>query len=154
MIVIVNDSLSLTKAHKICTEFELEIKKQAPYISRVITHIEGQLYRESLSANQIKCADVGPELLEQIKEVVEDVLRKHSQVKGYHGLEFWATLDYCILELHIFFDGSLNISQAHNYISELEKSIRDELGIDNLDSVFLHSEPMENRTDGILFKNA
>lgn len=154
LIVIVNDSLSLTKAHKICTEFELEIKKQAPYISRVITHIEGQLYRESLSANQIKCADVGPEMIERIKEVVEEVLKQHSQVKGYHGLEFWATLDYCILELHIFFDGSLNISQTHNYISEIEKNIRDELGIDNLDSVFLHSEPMENRTDGILFKNA
>ena len=153
LIVVIDESLSLTKAHKVCTEFELEIKKQAPYISRIITHIEGQLYSKSLSANQIKCADVGPEMLEQIKDVVEGVLREHSQVKGYHGLEFWATLDYCILELHIFFDGSLNISQTHNYISELEKSVRDELGIDNLDSVFLHSEPMENRTDGILFKN-
>ncbi|MBY8984738.1 MAG: cation diffusion facilitator family transporter [Candidatus Lokiarchaeota archaeon] len=151
LIVVVDESLSLTKAHKVCTEFELEIKKQAPYISRIITHIEGQLYSKSLSANQIKCADVGPEMLEQIKNVVEGVLRQHSDVKGYHGLEFWATLDYCILELHIFFDGSLNISQTHTYISELEKSIRDELGIDNLDSVFLHSEPMENRTDGILF---
>jgi cation diffusion facilitator family transporter len=152
LIVIVDDSLSLTKAHKISTQFEHEIKKQAPYISRIITHIEGQMFSESLSANTIKCADVGPEMLEQIKEVVEIVLKQHSQVKGYHGLEFWATLDYCILELHIFFDGSLNISQIHNYISELEKDIRDELGIDNLDSIFLHSEPMEDRTDGVLFK--
>ena len=153
LIVVVNDSLSLTKAHATCTQFESELKSQAPYISRVITHIEGQLYSESLSANQVKCADVGPEMLQQIKEVVEDVLRKYSQVKGYHGLEFWATFDYCILELHIFFDGSLNISQTHNHITELEKKIRDELGIDNLDSILLHSEPIEDRTDGVLFKN-
>ena len=154
LIVVVKDSLSLTKAHEICTQFEGEIKKQAPYISRIITHLEGQKYSESLSANQIKCADVGPEMLEQIKAVVEGVLKQHSQVKGYHGLEFWATLDYCILEVHIFFDGSLNISQTHNHISELERNIRDELGIDNLDSIFLHSEPMEDRTDGVLFNNS
>ena len=154
LIVVINDSLSLANAHKICTQFEKDIKKQAPYISRVITHIESQLYHESLSANQIKCADVGPEMVQQIKDVVEEVLKQHPQVKGYHGLEFWATLDYCILEVHIFFDGSLNISQIHNYISELERNIRDELGIDNLDSIFLHSEPIKERTDGVVFNNA
>ncbi len=53
-----------------------------------------------------------------------------------------------------FFDCSLNISQIHNYISELEKNVRVELSIDNLDSVFIHSEPIEGRIDGILFNNA
>ena len=154
LIVVINDSLSLTEAHKISSHFESEMKKQAPYISRVITHIEGQRYGEAMSPNQIKCADVGPEMLQQIGEVIELVLRKHPQVRGYHGLEFWATLDYCILEMHVFFDGSLNILQIHTYISELEKEIREELGIDNLDSIFLHSEPMEDRTDGILFTKA
>ncbi|MHA2280394.1 MAG: cation diffusion facilitator family transporter [Promethearchaeota archaeon] len=153
LIVVINDSLSLTEAHEICSHFESEIKKQAPYISRVITHIESQRYGEAMSPNQVKCADVGPEMLKQIGEVIEVVLRKHPQVKGYHGLEFWATLDYCILEMHIFFDGSLNISQIHNYISELENNIRDELGIDNLDSIILHSEPIEDRTDGVIFND-
>ncbi|MFX0081907.1 MAG: cation diffusion facilitator family transporter [Candidatus Hodarchaeota archaeon] len=151
LIVVVNETLSLSKAHKISTNFEREIKKQAPYLSRVITHIESQIYNESLSPNQIKCADVGPEMLKQINEVVERVLRSHPQVRGYHGLEFWATLDNCILEVHVFFDGSLNISETHNYISELEKCIRDELGIDNLDSIILHSEPLEGRTNGNIF---
>ena len=109
------------------------------------------MYGRTLSSNQIKCDDVGPEMLEHISKIVEGVLRNHSQVKGYHGLEFWATSDYCLLELHIFFNGTLNISETHNYTSELEKLIRDELGIDNLDAIFLHSEPLEGRTDGILF---
>ncbi|MCK4780965.1 MAG: hypothetical protein KAT57_12275, partial [Candidatus Lokiarchaeota archaeon] len=64
---------------------------------------------------------------------------------------FWATMDYCILELHVFFDGSLNISQTHEYISELETNIREKLGIDNLDTIFLHSEPIEDQKEGIIF---
>ncbi|MFW9941315.1 MAG: cation diffusion facilitator family transporter [Candidatus Thorarchaeota archaeon] len=149
--VIVNETLSLLDAHKISSDFELDIKKQAPYLSRVITHIESQAVSEELSPDQIKCEDVGPEMLAQINEVVEGVLKRHPQVKGYHGLEFWATLDSCILEIHIFFDGSQNISQTHNYISELEINIKEELGIDNLDTIILHSEPIEGRTNGIIF---
>ncbi|MFX1479715.1 MAG: cation diffusion facilitator family transporter [Promethearchaeota archaeon] len=151
LIVVVNESLSLMEAHNISTRFEEEMKKQAPYLSRVITHIESQFYHKELAPSQITCTDVGPEMLQQITDVVDTVLRNHSKVKGYHGLEFWATFDYCILELHVFFDGSLNISQTHDYITELETTIREELGIDNLESIILHSEPVEGRTDGILF---
>ncbi|MFX1281459.1 MAG: cation diffusion facilitator family transporter [Promethearchaeota archaeon] len=151
VIVVVNENLSLLEAHKISSDFETEIKKQAPFLSRVITHIESQKEREELSPDQITCADVGPEMLKQIGDVIDTVLRRNPHVKGYHGLEFWATLDSCILEIHIFFDGSLNISQTHNFISELENNIKEELGIDNLDTIILHSEPIEGRTDGIIF---
>ncbi|MFX0005469.1 MAG: cation diffusion facilitator family transporter [Promethearchaeota archaeon] len=149
--VIVDDNLTLSEAHQICSHFEEEIMKQAPRISRVITHIEGQPYSRDLIPGQIKCADVGPEMIKQISESVENVLKKHHKVKGYHRIEFWATLEYCILEAHIFFDGSLNISEIHNYISELENNIREELGIDNLDTIFLHSEPIEDQQEGIIF---
>lgn len=151
LVIRVDEALSLTDAHRISSMFEDEIKKQAPLISRVITHIEGQTRSETLILDQIKCADVGPEMIQQISENVEEVLRAHSQVKGYHGLEFWATMDYCILELHVFFDGSLNILQTHEYISELETDIREKLGIDNLDTIFLHSEPIEDQKEGIIF---
>ena len=152
LVVIVNNSLSLAEAHRISSYFESEIKKQATYISRVITHIESQYYENKMIANQIKCDDVGPEMLQQITEVVEIVLKRHSKVKGYHGLEFWATLDSCILELHVFFEGSMNIAEIHKYVTELEEEIREELGIDNLDTIFLHSEPSEGRPDGIIFE--
>jgi cation diffusion facilitator family transporter len=151
LIIMVNDDLSLAEAHSISSGFEHEIKKQAPLISRIITHIESRPYRDILLKDQIKCADVGPEMILQIGEEVEEVLRTHPQVRGYHGLEFWATIDYCILEIHIFFDGSLNIAQTHDYVSELESKIRDKLGIDNLDTIFLHSEPIEDRKEGVIF---
>ncbi|NVM34431.1 MAG: cation diffusion facilitator family transporter, partial [Candidatus Lokiarchaeota archaeon] len=151
LVIRVDEALSLTEAHKLSSLFEDEIKKQAPLISRVITHIEGQTHNETLISDQITCADVGPEMIQQITENVEEVLRAHSQVKGYHGLEFWATMDYCVLELHVFFEGLLNISQTHEYVSELETSIREKLGIDNLDTIFLHSEPIEDQKKGIIF---
>ncbi len=151
LIVIVDENLSLLNAHEICSHFEDEIKKQAPLISRVITHIESQPHSEILIPNQIKCADVGPEMIKDISESVEKVLRAHSHVKGFHRVEFWATMDYCILEAHVFFAGSLNISQIHDYISELEVKIKEELGIDNLDRIFLHSEPIEGQKEGIIF---
>ncbi len=151
LVVIVEESLSLTEAHNICTHFEKEIKLQAPHISRVITHLEGQPSSKKLASSQIKCSDVGDEMIGIIKQAVEEELRAHLQVRGYHGLEFWATFDYCILELHVFFDGSLNISETHNYITELEGKIREKLGIDNLDTIFLHSEPFESQKKGIIF---
>ncbi len=151
LIVMVNENLSLAEAHNICSNFENEIKKEAPLISRVITHIESRPYSVVLVPNQLKCTDVGPEMIQQISEEVEEVLRKHPQVKGYHGLEFWATSDYCILEIHVFFDGSLNISKTHDYITQLEIKIRQKLGIDNLETIFLHSEPVEGRKEGIIF---
>jgi len=151
LIVIVDDNLSLAEAHNICSDFEDEIKEEAPLISRVITHIESRPHSVVLVPSQLKCIDVGPEMIQQISEEVEEVLRKHPQVKGYHGLEFWATSDYCILEIHVFFDGSLNISKTHEYITELEIKIRKKLGIDNLESIFLHSEPIKGRKEGIIF---
>ena len=48
-------------------------------------------------------------------------------------------------------NSSLNISQIHEYISELENNIREELGIDNLETIFLHSEPIEGQKEGIFF---
>ncbi|MFX0040183.1 MAG: cation diffusion facilitator family transporter [Promethearchaeota archaeon] len=151
LVVIVDENLSLSEAHQLCSHFEDEIKKEAPHISRVITHIEGQPYSRDSIPGQIKCADVGSEMIQQISESIEKVLRNHPQVRGYHRLGFWATLDYCILEAHIFFDGSLNISKIHKYISELESNIREVLGIDNLDTIFLHSEPIEEQREGIIF---
>jgi len=151
LIIMVNENLSLVEAHTLCSSFENEIKKEAPLISRVITHIESRPHKDILISDQIKCADVGPEMIEQIRQEVEQVLREHPQLRGYHGLEFWATFDYCILEIHVFFDGSLNIAQTHDYISELEIQIREKLGIDNLDTIFIHSEPIEDRKKGVIF---
>ncbi|GAJ14238.1 unnamed protein product, partial [marine sediment metagenome] len=86
-----------------------------------------------------------------IQITLESLLKSIPEVKGYHGLEFWAALDFCALELHVFFDGSLNISKVHNIVSNLEQQIKESLKIENLTEIIIHSEPLEGRTDGTFF---
>jgi divalent metal cation (Fe/Co/Zn/Cd) transporter len=66
-------------------------------------------------------------------------------------LEFWTALDFCVLELHVFFDGFLNISLVHNIITNLERNLKELLLKENLTEIILHSEPIQGRTDGIIF---
>jgi len=55
--------------------------------------------------------------------------------------------------LHIFFDDNLNISHVHDIITGLEQKVIEELDIEGLNQIIFHSEPLKERTDGILFKN-
>ena len=87
-----------------------------------------------------------------IQSSLDSLLKSIPEVKGYHGLEFWAGLDFCILELHVFFDGTLNISRVHTLITEVEQQIKNTLKIENLNEIILHSEPIKGRTEGVIFK--
>lgn len=150
--IIVERSLTLNRAHKIITKFENELKQHIDNISRVISHIEPERKEENSKLNGKLCKKLEPEELEELKEKVEKILRSKKYVEGYHGFEFWNINNYCIIELHVFFDGKLNISKVHEYISELEMIIHEELELTNLKDVILHSEPKIGRTDGNIFK--
>ena len=146
----VNETLSLNAAHHVCSEFEQELTEQAPFLSRIITHIEGIPIIHQTPKGLTTCESVSPEEFEKVKLEVEKILRRHDKVKGYHALEFWAAVERCILEVHAFFDGSLNISQVHVYTSELEQQITD-LKIENLQEIIIHAEPVEDQHEGVLF---
>jgi divalent metal cation (Fe/Co/Zn/Cd) transporter len=150
MIIVVKEYLTLKDAHEVSTQFEKELKDQAKNLSRVITHIEGSYYINRLSPKQLSCTPLEPDEMKSLTNKIEIIFKGHSQVRGYHGLECWTSLDYCVIEVHVFFDGSLNIAQVHEYTTDLEKKIKD-LNVKNLQEVILHSEPSEGRTDGILF---
>jgi len=147
----VDENLTLRQAHDICTEFENELKQQVPQLDRIITHLESQ-YKEGIRfPSGIECVTIDDDTMNEMKRVIKDVLKSHSYVKGFHGFEFWATFNACILELHVFFEGDLNIMQIHEYITDLENDIKDKLKIDNLQEIILHSEPLEGRKDGTIF---
>jgi len=150
LIIILDEELSLQQAHKISSNFGYELREQAPNLSRIITHIEGQSLSHSTPIDLTSCESVTPKRLEEIKSLFEGILRKHNQVKGYHALEFWSAGDHCILESHVFFDGSLNISEVHKYITELEHELN-ALRIEELKEIILHSEPTEDQKHGIFF---
>lgn len=149
--VVVNENLSLEEAHKRTTELENELKRQSPQISRIISHIEAKSKKSNFHNDQLICVDIQDAEFQQIKKRVEKILREHSFVKGYHGLEYWKAKNSCILEIHVFFNGSLNISQVHKYVSNLEKDILLNSEESNLEDVIIHSEPVQGRTDGKIF---
>lgn len=149
--IVVSDELTLKNAHNICSNFELEIKKNEESLSRIATHIEGKHQEKLLQRAHIDVVSLDEITKNEIQKAVESILRSHLHVKGYHGFEFWTAHNYCILEMHVFFEDKLNISEVHEYIEELEKEIKNKLKIDYLQEVILHSEPLEGRTNGIIF---
>jgi cation diffusion facilitator family transporter len=149
--IVVNNNLTLRGAHDISTKFELQLKGQIPEISRIISHIEAeQVDLESILDDKI-CQKINSNDLEEKKEKIEEILRTKEYVKGYHGFEYWNIKNYCVIEVHVFFDGEINISKIHNYVSELEDIINKNIEIANLNNIIIHSEPLVGRTDGIIF---
>jgi cation diffusion facilitator family transporter len=149
--IVVDDSLSLEEAHEISSLFEKQLQEQVPFISRIITHIESQSMLKKSLTDHLVCTPIEPQKKREIQDTIDKLLRKTPEVRGYHGLEFWAALDFCVLELHVFFDGALNISRVHTLITNIEQQIKNTLKIENLTEIILHSEPLEKRTDGIIF---
>jgi len=149
--IVVDDNLTLKEAHELSSLFEEQLKQQVPFISRIITHIESQATLKKSLTDHLVCTPIEPEKKKEIQSSLDSLLKSIPEVKGYHGLEFWAALDFCVLELHVFFNGALNISRVHALITVVEHQIKKTLKIDNITDVILHSEPLEGRTDGVIF---
>lgn len=149
--IIVDDSLSLEEAHELSSLFERQLQEQVSFISRIITHIESQTMLKNSLTDHLVCTPIEPEKKKEIQAFLDRLLKSIPEVKGYHGLEFWAALDFCVLELHVFFNGALNITRVHTLITEVEQQIKNTLKIENLTEIILHSEPVEGRTEGIIF---
>jgi len=149
--IVVDDNLSLEEAHELSSLFERQLQEQVPYISRVITHIESQAMLKKSLTDHLSCKPAEPQKKGEIQASIDSLLKEIPEVKGYHGLEFWAALDFCVIELHVFFNGALNITRVHTLITDVEYQIKNTLNIENLTEVILHSEPVEGRTDGVIF---
>ena len=140
--IVVDDNLTLKEAHELSSLFEEQLKQQVPFISRIITHIESQATLKKSLTDHLVCIPIEPEKKKEIQSFLDSLLKSIPEVKGYHGLEFWAALDFCVLELHVFFNGALKISRVHALITVVEHQIKKTLKIDNLTDVILHSEPL------------
>ncbi|TXT66707.1 MAG: conserved membrane protein of unknown function [Promethearchaeota archaeon] len=151
LVILVNDTLTLNSAHQIVTEFETQLKTKKPLISRIISHIESKDLELTDKTEEMICKRLNSQQLEETQMKIEQILKSQPSVKGYHGFEYWDILNFCIIEVHLFFEGSHKISTIHRYTSELENLIKDSMEIDNLKQVIIHAEPLEGRSDGKLF---
>ncbi len=150
--ILMNPELSLQQAHDISTQFENRIKEQAPQVTRIITHIEPLTTYKKLGEEKISLGLNGEQTKEQLQKKIEEVLKQNAFVKGYHGLEFWKSFDYYILEIHVFFEGTLDISKVHEIVTQLEQDIKNELKLEEFIEIIIHSEPFIGRTNGVFLK--
>lgn len=141
--IVVDEKLTLAEAHKVCHKFETLLKEQVPRISRIIAHIEAKPLNQ-IPRSELICTSLEPEALNHIKEEIGKILKPFPQVKDFHKVEVWNTLGSCILELHMLFDGSLNISKVHDLISDIEQKLKKNLFLENLKEIIIHSEPVNN----------
>lgn len=141
--IIVDDSLTLNKAHSVCHDLETQLKDQIPLLTKIITHIESKPIEQKISRDQLFCTRLGQDEINEIRQKIKQIFNSEAEVKDFHGLEVWRALDSCILELHVLFDGNLNIAKVHDVITNLENKIRTNLRIEDLNEIILHSEPIE-----------
>ncbi len=147
----VDGSMTLEKAHDLTSNIEKDIKEREPRITRTISHIEsGRLDRPTKPQEVISACSTAEERI-ALEDRLVHILQATAEVKGYHGFECWATGDSLVIELHVFFDGNLNIAEVHSTLSRLERKIKRTLGIGNLEDVLLHPEPVSGRSGGHLF---
>jgi divalent metal cation (Fe/Co/Zn/Cd) transporter len=149
--VIVDEDLTLEEAHEGITQFEENVKKEIRKVKRIITHIESAKKEKKIESKELHCKTISEENKETIVSEIKKILKQDPHAKGFHGIEFWTTSNMCVLEIHIFFDGSINISKIHKYVTQLEHKIKESLNIENLEKLIIHSEPVQVRTNGELF---
>lgn len=152
--IVVDASLPLADAHAICSDFETELKRVQPDLTRVLSHIEGKSQARPERAREVEPACVDQERKDQVLAHVERVLRETAGVKGYHGFECWAMTARWVIELHVFLAGETNVAHAHEILESLRDAILTDFPGGQQDDVQvrLHPEPVVGRTDGVLFE--
>jgi cation diffusion facilitator family transporter len=142
--IVVDENLTLTEAHDISNNFETQLKEQVPKISKIITHIEAKPINP-IPSSELICTNLEPKDLTFVKDEIAKVLKLVPEVKDFHKVEVWNAFQSCTLELHILFDGNLNISKVHDLISTIEQKLKKNLSLEKLREIIIHSEPVNNK---------
>jgi cation diffusion facilitator family transporter len=79
---------------------------------------------------------------EEVK-ILEDVLRSHPEVKGFHRLRTRKAGSQRHADVHVLLDDNCTLIEAHRFSEELEDEMR--AALPNLDAM-VHPEPFEEET--------
>lgn len=71
---------------------------------------------------------------------IEAILKENKSIKGYKNLKARKSGQYKSIEITVFFEPEMTISQCHNICDEIEAQISKELSFVN---ITIHSEPLK-----------
>ena len=124
-------SLTLREAHQLVTEFESAVKREAPELANVNSHIE--------PAEEMRPAAADAGDVEDVRRRVEAVAK--SQALGAHRIEVWLADGEWHVSLHILVRPDVSVIDAHKRSERLEKRLREM--VPNLGRIVVHAEPPE-----------
>mgnify|MGYP003301996813 CR=1 FL=1 len=90
------------------------------------------------------------ELSQEIREQVINIIEKSEGIKGFHDLRSRDLGGTFLFEIHLEFDGNLNLFKVHEFTENVEKKIQEQYPNSQ---IIIHQDPFgikETRLDDIL----
>lgn len=123
-------SLPLAEAHELVSRLEADIRREAPRVRGIVTHIEPEA---ASVANADLLDDQG------IARRVAQIVRRRPEVLDCHDLQLRRSGGHLALSCHCSFADALPIAQVHEVITQLEGDIKRTMP--RIFRVTIHPEP-------------
>ena len=128
----VNDSLLLNEAHRQATEFERELRKSLPGVTRIVTHIEPV----GDAAATVRGEPAGQL---QVQKAIADFLADYPLPVKPHELRVQLAGGELAVSFHCILPAATAITEAHQLTVRLEEYLRSH--VSGLGRVAIHVEP-------------
>ncbi len=113
----VGEALSLDAAHKVVSDLEAEIQREAPQVTAINTHIENegaQIDRSLLTAEEAAAW----------REPLVAVARSFPEVLDCHQVTVFGSNEHPSISCHCVFRGEMPIARVHQITSQIENRFR------------------------------
>lgn len=134
----VSDSLRLDEAHRQATEFERDLRKNLPGVTRIVTHIEPT----GDSAATVRSEPAGQS---EVQKAIGKFMEDYPRPVRPHDLRVQQTGGELSVSFHCALDAATAITEAHELTVRLEEYLR--AHVSGLGRVVIHVEPDKPRME-------
>jgi len=128
----VGESLLLDEAHAQATEFERDVRRALPDVTRIITHIEP-------AGDSVATRRGEPAGQAEVRQAINEFLQSYPQPIRPHDLRVQQDSGELAVSFHCELDGTTAITDAHDLTVRLEEHLRNR--VSRLGRVAIHVEP-------------
>jgi len=132
-----DETLPLKSAHSFVTSLEAEIRREAPEIDQVLTHIESE-------PATIERPEQMAEAQRRMGEALRRAASEFPDIKDVHEVRVTRSGDHINLTCHCTLADDLPLKRVHEAITSLEDRFK--LAFPSIYRVTIHPEPMTDNT--------
>jgi cation diffusion facilitator family transporter len=134
----VSDKLLLDEAHRQATDFERELRKTLPGVTRIVTHIEPM----GDSAATVRAEPAGQL---EVQRAIGEFMQSYSRPLHPHDVRVQHAGGELSVSFHCALDATTAITEAHDLTVRLEEHLRSR--VPGLGRVVIHVEPETPKVD-------